>query len=108
MRVLKEKSDDYKNVFTAKNIAAVKVRCLLQSAITTVDKLPRSIALPYYASLDTIYNLFDNMSYKRAYQEICSFDYRLRHNDDLSNKETADYIHKMTQLIYKANLLTDS
>lgn len=100
--------EEFPIAFPPQKIAVVKVKCLLQAAINTVDKLPPNIALPYSASLNLISSLFDDDFSKKAYQEICNFDYRLRHEDHPCGKKTEDFVREMVKTIYDSNLLAES
>lgn len=107
MRAPTTQSEEFISFFTPRKVAVVKVKCLLQTAIDAVAKIPGNRISPYMASLNLISSLFDDEFDKKAYQEICSFDYRLRHEDHPCGKKAEDYVHQMVDIIQGSKLLAD-
>lgn len=108
MRAPTNQQEEFVTVFSPRRVAVVKVKCLLQAAITSVDKLPKNKVLPYYASLNVISDLFDGEYDKKAFMEICSFDYRLKHENHPCGKKVEDFVHRMAETIVSSNLLAES
>ena len=108
MRAPTKQQEEFVTTFTPRKVAVVKVKCLLQAAITDVDKIQKNEVMPYYASLNVISDLFDGEYDEKAFMEICSFDYRLKHENHPCGKKVEDFVHRMAETIVSSNLLAES
>lgn len=108
MRAPTNQQEEFVTVFSPRRVAVVKVKCLLQAAITSMDKLPKNKVLPYCASLNVISDLFDSEYDKKAFVEICDFNYRLQHENHPCGAKVEGFVREMVETIVKSNLLAES
>lgn len=108
MRAPTKLQEEFVTTFSPRRIAVVKVKYLLQAAITDMDELNKNIVSPYSASLNVINDLFDGEFDKKAFMEIYNFDYRLQHEKHPCGTKVEDLVHKMAETILNSNLLAEA
>lgn len=108
MRAPTNQQEEFVTTFSPRKVAVVKVKCLLQAAITDMDKLHKNEVLPYSASLNVISDLFDGEFDTKALVEIRNFDYRLQHENHPCGVRVEKFIHEMVETIIKSNLLAEA